>query len=118
MIGCCESCFPLPLFSAMTSNDISCVLGDYDQMAGPLESPSPAAWTGAFGNTNAARNLADEAIVERRIDMWRRVLCPLSAELPASCLEVGANVGINDFGFFWKRATGLDNLTWWLFAKS
>ena len=22
-----------------------------------------------------------------------------------------------DYGFFWKRATGLDNLTWWLFAK-
>ena len=22
-----------------------------------------------------------------------------------------------DYGFFWKHATGLDNLTWWLFAK-
>lgn len=22
-----------------------------------------------------------------------------------------------DYGFFWRRATGLDNLTWWLFAK-
>ncbi len=22
-----------------------------------------------------------------------------------------------DYGFFWKRATGLDNLTWWLFRK-
>ena len=24
---------------------------------------------------------------------------------------------IVDYGFFWKRATGLDNLTWWLFEK-
>jgi spore coat polysaccharide biosynthesis protein SpsF len=23
-----------------------------------------------------------------------------------------------DYGFFWKRATNLDNLTWWLFQKS
>ena len=22
-----------------------------------------------------------------------------------------------DYGFFWKRVTGLDNLTWWLFQK-
>ena len=22
-----------------------------------------------------------------------------------------------DYGFFWRRATGLDNLTWWLFSK-
>lgn len=22
-----------------------------------------------------------------------------------------------DYGFFWRRATGLDNLTWWLFRK-
>ena len=22
-----------------------------------------------------------------------------------------------DYGFFWRRATGLDNLTWWLFTK-
>jgi pseudaminic acid biosynthesis-associated methylase len=22
-----------------------------------------------------------------------------------------------DYGFFWRRATGLDNLTWWLFEK-
>ncbi len=23
-----------------------------------------------------------------------------------------------DYGFFWKRATGLDNFTWWLFEKN
>jgi spore coat polysaccharide biosynthesis protein SpsF len=22
-----------------------------------------------------------------------------------------------DYGFFWKRATGLDDATWWLFRK-
>jgi hypothetical protein len=22
-----------------------------------------------------------------------------------------------DYGFFWRRVTGLDNLTWWLFEK-
>lgn len=25
---------------------------------------------------------------------------------------------LRDYGFFWKRATGLDNLTWWLFEKN
>ena len=25
---------------------------------------------------------------------------------------------LRDYGFFWKRASGLDNLTWWLFEKS
>jgi len=24
---------------------------------------------------------------------------------------------LRDYGFFWKRATGLDNLTWWVFEK-
>ena len=23
-----------------------------------------------------------------------------------------------DYGFLWQRATGLDNLTWWLFEKA
>lgn len=25
---------------------------------------------------------------------------------------------VRDYGFAWKRATGLDNLTWWLFEKT
>lgn len=25
---------------------------------------------------------------------------------------------LRDYGFLWKRATGLDNLTWWLFEKA
>lgn len=33
--------------------------------------------------------------IERRVQMWRRILQPLSPEIPKSCLEVGANVGIN-----------------------
>lgn len=28
-----------------------------------------------------------------------------------------ADLGLVDYGFFWRRATGLDNLTWWLFRK-
>lgn len=27
------------------------------------------------------------------------------------------DLSLVDYGFFWKRATGLDNLTWWLFHK-
>lgn len=27
------------------------------------------------------------------------------------------DLALLDYGFFWKRATGLDNLTWWLFEK-
>ena len=26
-------------------------------------------------------------------------------------------LALRDYGFAWKRATGLDNLTWWLFEK-
>ncbi len=28
-----------------------------------------------------------------------------------------ADLALVDYGFFWRRATGLDNLTWWLFSK-
>jgi pseudaminic acid biosynthesis-associated methylase len=28
-----------------------------------------------------------------------------------------ADLSLVDYGFFWRRATGLDNLTWWLFCK-
>ena len=28
-----------------------------------------------------------------------------------------ADLRLMDYGFFWRRATGLDNLTWWLFEK-
>ena len=52
-------------------------------------------WTGIFGDAYTERNAADDEPIERRIAMWRRVLRPLSASLPKSCLEVGANVGIN-----------------------
>jgi len=27
------------------------------------------------------------------------------------------DLALVDYGFFWKRASGLDNLTWWLFRK-
>ena len=64
-------------------------------MNGSRELPPLEAWTGAFGDAYTTRNAAEEADVDRRVDMWRRVLRPLSADPPASCLEVGANVGIN-----------------------
>ena len=64
-------------------------------MTGSQELPPLAAWTGVFGDTYTARNVADEVHVERRIEMWRRVLRRLSNAPPASCLEVGANLGIN-----------------------
>ena len=64
-------------------------------MTGSRELPPLAAWAGAFGDAYTARNAAGEASIERRTAMWRRVLRPLSTRLPASCLEVGANVGIN-----------------------
>ena len=32
-------------------------------------------------------------------------------------LDLFPTLVLVDYGFFWKRATGLDNLTWWLFAK-
>jgi len=53
------------------------------------------AWRGAFGDAYTARNAADENSIELRLRMWRRVLRSLEASPPASCLEVGANVGTN-----------------------
>lgn len=32
-------------------------------------------------------------------------------------LDRFADLELVDYGFFWKRATGLDDLTWWLFRK-
>jgi pseudaminic acid biosynthesis-associated methylase len=32
-------------------------------------------------------------------------------------LDHFADLRLRDYGFFWKRATGLDNLTWWAFEK-
>ena len=32
-------------------------------------------------------------------------------------LEMFPGLQIVDYGFFWRPATGLDNLTWWLFRK-
>ena len=65
-------------------------------MTSPTREITPLdAWTGAFGDAYTERNVADEAHIERRIDMWRRVLRPLSTKPPKSCLEAGANIGIN-----------------------
>lgn len=32
-------------------------------------------------------------------------------------LELFPELTLVEYGFFWKEATGLDNLTWWLFRK-
>lgn len=32
-------------------------------------------------------------------------------------LDSFPDLEVRDYGFAWKRATGLDNLTWWLFEK-
>jgi pseudaminic acid biosynthesis-associated methylase len=32
-------------------------------------------------------------------------------------LDNFADLELVDYGFFWKRATGLDDLTWWVFRK-
>lgn len=64
-------------------------------MTSSRESSPIETWKGAFGNAYTGRNAADEAGIERRVRMWRRVLRSLEAAPPARCLEVGANVGIN-----------------------
>lgn len=33
-------------------------------------------------------------------------------------LDNFADLRVIDYGFFWKRLTGLDNLTWWIFEKN
>ena len=32
-------------------------------------------------------------------------------------MEQHPDLKLLDYGFFWRRATGLDNLTWWLWEK-
>lgn len=32
-------------------------------------------------------------------------------------LDNFGDLALLDYGFFWKRASGMDNLTWWLFEK-
>jgi len=32
-------------------------------------------------------------------------------------MEQHPDLKLRDYGFFWRRATGLDNLTWWLWEK-
>ncbi|MCY4310585.1 MAG: methyltransferase domain-containing protein, partial [Rhodospirillaceae bacterium] len=39
-------------------------------------------------------------------------------DLGVFCLDLFPTLSVIDYGFFWKPITGLDNLTWWLFAKS
>ena len=33
-------------------------------------------------------------------------------------LDLFPDLSLVDYGFFWKRVSGLDDLTWWLFKKS
>jgi len=33
-------------------------------------------------------------------------------------MELYPDLKLVDYGFLWKRATGLDNITWWIFKKS
>jgi spore coat polysaccharide biosynthesis protein SpsF len=54
-----------------------------------------AAWAGRFGEDYAARNAASEEAVAIRTRAWAEMLRPLAADMPASILEVGCNVGIN-----------------------
>ena len=32
-------------------------------------------------------------------------------------LDLFPDLKVLDYGFSWKRTTGLDNLTWWMFEK-
>jgi spore coat polysaccharide biosynthesis protein SpsF len=42
--------------------------------------------------------------------LWKR-------DFGAFWLDNFPDLELIDYGFFWKRATGLDDLTWWLFRK-
>ena len=54
-----------------------------------------AAWQGEFGDDYVDRNSADEVALAARTKMWTRILDSLSADPPATILEVGANLGLN-----------------------
>ena len=69
-------------------------------MTVPLGCPPLAAWTGAFGDTHRGR----EGPLFKR-------------DFGALWLDLFPGLALVAYGFFLKRATGLDNLTWWLFAK-
>jgi len=58
-------------------------------------------WRGQFGDEYTARNQIDPERLRRRMRFWAGIL----ERLGGAC------------GFSWKRTTGFDNLTWWLFRK-
>ncbi len=41
----------------------------------------------------------------------------LKRDLAVFWMSQHPGLSLVDYGFFWKRASGLDNLTWWLFRK-
>ncbi len=53
-------------------------------------------WRGGFGDNYIGRNEADEAQLQARRAMWRGIFDAIpQGAAPASCLEVGANIGLN-----------------------
>ncbi len=53
------------------------------------------AWKGEFGDDYAARNRATEETVDNAARAFAEILSHVQDRLPASILEVGANIGIN-----------------------
>jgi pseudaminic acid biosynthesis-associated methylase len=63
-------------------------------MADTSRNPQLELWRGEFGHAYAARNQADEAVVNSLTRMWSRML-EGARPSPRSVLEVGTNVGLN-----------------------
>lgn len=53
------------------------------------------AWTGSFGDAYIDRNEANVDLVNAKTIAWAQMLRPLAGDMPASVLEVGANIGLN-----------------------
>ena len=61
----------------------------------PTETKQIEAWTGSFGEAYIERNEASPELVAAKAEAWARMLAPLTAAMPRSILEVGANIGLN-----------------------
>ena len=63
-------------------------------MAGAPKDQTLETWTGAFGDAYVDRNRGNE-LLPPTLFKWSTVLWRLQGRLPKSCIEIGANVGLN-----------------------
>jgi pseudaminic acid biosynthesis-associated methylase len=60
-----------------------------------VSQPALDAWRTDFGDAYTERNAPTDMALAQRLNMWARILQPLTGSPPTSILEAGANLGLN-----------------------